>query len=249
MEDGYVVLTSKQARALLISCSAGSSVEGDAALEDIAKQLAKLGDEGCPSDFVPFVESFEALAGEHIETLSGKASLISLQGLAIKISSGAARSIGGISEAAALIARNPDLLRGDYNPGEESGNLYEGVAEAFSEAVGADLFTRAERLFIDQFPAGFKPVQNFRKVAERLVDSWLESQKKVPTAPASAKCFKEMLGGLTNDQNSVVWHLESLMRTHAKLRKAFGSEYALAKDALGIVDSFRERDRLAKSAA
>jgi hypothetical protein len=148
-----------------------------------------------------------------------------------------------------LIARNPDLLRGEYNPGEAGGHLYEGVAEAFSEAVGAELFSRAERMFVEQFQVGFKPVANFRNVGRRLIDSWLKSQSKVLAAPASAIRFKEMLAGLTNDQDGVIWHLEALLRGHAKLRKTFGSEYALAKDALEIVGSFRERDRQAKRAA
>jgi hypothetical protein len=249
MRDGYVILTQEQARSLLQVCSAVSSMDGALVLRSVEHQLNQLAVEDCSGDFARFTQLFDELASAHVEEMVGQAPLISLQQIAARVAGGAGRSIGGISETAALIARNPDLLRGDYNPGEEGGYLYEGVADAFSEAVGAELYSRAERMFVEQFQVGFKPVANFRNVGRRLIDSWLKSQKNILTAPASATRFKEMLSGLTNGQDSVVWHLEALLRGHAKLRKTYGSEYALAKDALGIVGSFRERDRLAKRAA
>lgn len=249
MQDGYVILTPEQAGSLLKGYGAVASPEVSLVLANVANQLSQLALEDCSADFARFTQAFDELASAHVEKMSGQAPLMSLHQIALKVAGGAARSIGGIPEAAALIARNPDLLRGEYNPGEEGGYLYEGVAEAFSEAVGAELYSRAERMFVEQFPVGFKPVSNFRSVGRRLVDSWLEGQKKVITAPASATRFKKMLAGLTNGQDSVIWHLEALLRDHAKLRKKFASEYALAKDALGIVGSFRERDRLAKTAA
>jgi hypothetical protein len=202
--------------------------------------------DGISDDMLPYVEAFRTQAAELVAGQSAKVSLNQLSHLSARICNDLRKSVRTRDASVALIARNPEILSASYSTGEEGGGVAEGVVEAFHELVEAALWIEAEAVFMRQFPLNFKPMSHMRGICGRLIDAWQVAHKKNETSSEVADKLRKQLREATSLDDSVFYHLGKFVEDK-KLTARFKRDYEVAREAISMAGSFRERVRVAKA--
>lgn len=155
-------------------------------------------------------------------------------------------AIKSVSDAAIVLARNPEILNSSVSTGDEGESLLRLVISEFGSYLAEDLHELCIQAFVDQFDERFDPLKNYREFGEKVIARWLRLEKKDKDAGQRAEMLREGLKNLQKSNEAVVYYVDALA-TGKRLQKEFAAEAKIAREALELLSAFRARRRAAKA--